>query len=186
MPLRALNGVQDVDENAWQPADHGFKAWAYDPASCNSAVALATAGRIYVTKLIARQPMSISSAWFSVQTAGAALTNVGVAVYSSAGTLLGSSVNANGATAAAFQTTGDKQVTFTAINLTTPQFWVGIWATGTTMPALARAGNQFAINANIAAASARFGQGPSGLTTAAPSPLGTVTAGGQAYWAAAA
>lgn len=185
MPIRALNGVANLDSDSWGPEDHGFKAWAYDPAICNASTIIATAGRMYTTALIARAPFTLSSVFMGIQTAGATLANVGFAIYNSAFALQTSSVNANGATAAAFQSTGTKQVTFSSPPTVSGIFYVGFWFTGTTMPTPARSGNQLIINANLAAGNSRFGQGASSLTTTAPSTL-TLTAGGQAYWIAAA
>ncbi|MGL5910654.1 MAG: hypothetical protein ACRCZP_11675 [Phycicoccus sp.] len=190
MPRRFLNGVdpQDVEPAVRCPQDHAFKSWAYDPVSIAASTVL-TAGTLNLVKLHTRLPRaSISQVWVNVATAGATLTNVGFVIVSAAGTVLTSSVNANGATAAAFQTTGVKNVTFTATGLpgTNEAFWVGFWTTGTTQPAISRASTIANVyNINAAAGAARFASGSTGLTTTAPGTT-AFTPNSNTFWAAAA
>lgn len=178
------------------PAWHGFKTWAYDPAM-GSATVVSVAGTLHIVKLWPpTASMVVNAAYFWVVTAGASLTNVGVGIWSAAGALLASSVNANGATATAFQTTGLKPVTFTTPPTVTGPFYVGIWTTGTTQPAYLRtATNTDSANAGTGAAGTgsqqgttgnrRFANANTGLTTAAPATLAAQTTAAATYWAAA-
>ena len=171
------------DNNA--PLDHGLKAWSSDPAVPTLSTIIPTAGLLHIVKLPLRSRQTISSAWTSVTTAGATLTNVGFALYSSAGALLTSSVNVNGATATAFQSTGSKQVTFTAQTIGPGSFYVAFWFTGTTLPTLMRNSVLAAMNFNLAAPNLRYATADAALTTAAPATLGAQTAASAAFWAAA-
>lgn len=166
--------------------DHGYKSWAFDPVVAFGTAA-PTSGVLQLVKMPLRAPTSISSVSVVVNTVGATLTNVGFALYTAAGALITSSVNANGATAAAFQTgTGEKVVTFTAQTISAP-FYLGFWFAGTTIPILhkSNAGASVA-NVKLAAPNFRWAVANTGLTTAAPATLGTQTTGPNPWWAAAA
>lgn len=181
MPIFPPQILEDID-----PTDHLMKAWNYDPVLPIGGTAL-TAGTLFLQRLFVRLPISITTAYVCVQTAGATLTNVGFGVYSQAGTLLTSSVNANGATAAAFQSTGLKPVTFTAQIIPPGSFYVGFWTTGTTQPSIARIGSIASLlNANLTGSQLmRFATGTTALTTTAPGTMGTLTSTANAYWVGA-
>lgn len=169
------------------PTEHGFKVWSGDPPTFTTNSLLSASGTLQLVKLWTRTPTLISSVSVYVQTAGATLSNVGFGLYSAAGALLTSSVNANGATATAFQATGLKTVTFTTAQTINGGFYVGFWCAGTTMPALARGSGVPGVhNVNLAAPNFRFAIANTGLTTAAPATLGTQSSASVAYWVAAA
>lgn len=182
-----LSSVAGVDTVQIGPLDHGLKAWTYDPAAgANTSTAVPTGGLLHLVKLWTRSAQQISSATVIAATAGAGLTGVGFGLWSAAGTLLTSSVNANGATAAAFQGTGAKQVTF-APQTINGGFYVGFWFVGTTGPALIRSSNLNALaNIGLSAPNLRYATADTGLTTAAPASLAAQTALTTAYWLAAA
>lgn len=169
------------------PSDHGLKAWSFDPAPVPLNSSVLTAGTLNLVKMyVGSQPVTISSAYLQVVTAGATLTNVGVALYDPTGVRLTSSVNANGATATAFQSTGTKTITFSTPQTFSGYFYLGFWTTGTTQPALFRGTQSAAMNINLAAPNFRFAKSTTGLTTTAPTPFGTQTASSDAFFAAAA
>lgn len=180
--------------NVPDPEDFGFKAWTFDHATVVNNTVVPTAGVMHCIRMRNETgaAMTISSMSLYVVTAGASLTNVGARIYdyASAGTGLSSaSVNANGATAAAFQATGLKTITFTT-PATIPsggRFYASFWFTGTTMPALLRGSSSGPVN-NIGTASPlwRYMTANTGLTNAAPGTIGTTTQGSNAWWAAAA
>lgn len=166
------------------PSDHNVDAWSMDPAAIPLNSTALTAGALNLVKLQLPSLTSINTVFVTVATAGATLTNVGFALYSAAGALMTSSVNTNGATATAFQSTGVKTVTFTTPQIITGYFYVGFWSTGTTQPALLRASQSAAMNFNLSAPNLRFATANSGLTTAAPATLGTQSVAGNAWWVA--
>jgi hypothetical protein len=171
-----------------RPANHGFKAWTFDPAAiANQALILASGTlqgiRIYNPTAAA---ISISSVTLYVAVAGATLSNVGFCVYNAAGTLLTSSINTNGATNTAFQSNGVKTVTFAAQTIPAgSSIVIGFWFAGTTMPTLPR-GNSVALlnNVGLAAPNLRVFTANTGLTNNAPATIGTQTAGANAWWLA--
>lgn len=169
------------------PLNAGFKAWSIDPAAAVNQTTVSTAGLLYLTALWNNStlPISVSSVNVVVGTAGATLTNVGFALYdySATGALLTSSVNANGATAVAFQSLGQKTVTFTAQTIAANTgFYVGFWFTGTTRPGIVRGASTAGVaNTGFTATPFRFGTSTAALTTAAPDPMGAQTVGGNAW-----
>jgi hypothetical protein len=146
-----------------------------------------TAGLLQIVRLWVRESTVISSASVYVGIAGATLSNVGFGLWSSAGALLTSSVNANGAVGTAFQSVGVKTVTFAAPQtIGTGSFYLGWWTTGTTQPALHRSASTATTNAGLVAPNLRFATANTGLTNTAPATLGTQTSNSSAYWVAAA
>lgn len=168
------------------PSDHGLKCWNYDPMHADSSSVL-VAGTLYVFLLYPRVTVSISTLWTAVFTGGATLTNVGFALYTQGGVLLTSSVNANGATAAAFQTVGLKTVTFSTPQTISAPFYAAYWTTGTTQPAFGRTSgtNAGANNVNLASPNMRNATANTGLTTAAPANLTAQTGDAPVRWIAA-
>lgn len=169
------------------PASYGFKAWAGDPQNFASPSIIAAGGALNMVRLYnpGAQPLTVSSASVLVTTAGATLTNVGFALYApSTQALLTSSVNANGATATAFQGTGVRTVTFTPQTIAGgADVYVAFWFTGTTLPTLIRgAGSALASNMTLASPNLRFCTANTGLTTAAPATYTAQTALNVAYW----
>lgn len=189
--LKASDGTQTMigpgPMVAPGPQDHGADAWTGDPSVMPLASTVITGGTLNLQKLFLPVSTSISTVFTTVATAGATLTNVGFALYSAAGNLLTSSVNGaggTGSTATAFQSTGVKTVTFTSPQTINGYFYVGFWATGTTLPAMLRGSVSAAMNFNLAAPNLRFSTGATALTTAAPATMGTQTASANAYWVA--
>jgi len=176
-----------VAPSAPDAPDLGYKAWTYDPASALVAGNVPTGGVLQLARIWTRSAITVDRVYLMVVTAGATLTNVGVALYSTAGTLLTSSVNANGATTALFQATGQKTVTFPAAqSIAAGSFYVGFWTTGTTQPAYGVASGKVNVNGQLTAPNFRFAVSTTALTTTAPNPFGTQTQLANSYWVAAA
>lgn len=174
--------------SALDASEVGYRAWSFDGA-CAVNTQILTAGTLNVVRLWLDEfggVSPIASVSTVVATAGATLTNVGFALYSAAGALLTSSVNANGATATAFQTVGLKVVTFTSQNISPGSFYVAFWTTGTTQPTLAGGSTRASMNGPLATPNLRFATANTGLTTTAPSTLGAQTGAPTALWVAAA
>lgn len=167
-----------------EPADHNLVAWSMDPAMIPLASATFTAGVLNLVRLYVPVATQIASMSLQVVTSGASLTNVGAAIYTQAGVLQTSSVNSNGATATAFQSTGTKSISFTPVTVGPGFFYVGFWMTGTTMPALLRGSVSAAMNIGLATGSLRFATADTGRTTTAPSTFGAQVAAVSAYFAA--
>lgn len=189
MPRPFLNGVLDAQPEQFAPDDFGWVAWTTDPAGCTGGTIL-TAGQMATAMLVVRRPTLISSVTVSLTAAGATLANVGFALYSATGALLTSSINANGATAANFQAVNNRTITFTPQTIPAGRFYVGFWATGTTMPTLLRAANgSNALNVGTTLAGGigmRFGRANTGLTNAAPAQMAQTSNDLGAWFVAAA
>lgn len=169
----------------WQPTDHGFVSWAFDPAQTNgSSSPLATAGTLYLVKLHVPVVQTVTNIATYVATAGSGLTNgqCYAALYQN-GSLLGTTADQ----ATAWASTGLKSMALTGGPVIVPagDVYVAYWFNGTTGPAIYRAGGTTTmINANLSASASRFGTANSSVTTTAPSTLGTISAYSLAIWAA--
>lgn len=166
------------------PADNGLQAWNYDPIIGSSTSILAAAGTLYACRLRLAKPATLSNLWVQVLTAGATLTagrNL-AGLFNASGVLL----SATGDQSTAWQSTGAKQMA-----LTTPQacaagyYFVGFFATGTTLPTLLRANNGGTGNVNVSALTARSISADTSLTTAMPSTMTGVASYGVHYWVGA-
>lgn len=162
------------------PADHGWAAWAYDPAiPVNNTVM--TAGTVSLSGNFLRAPRLISTLWCGVNTVGSGLTagQNFVGLYGADGTLLGSA-----SADTAFTGAGTRSVTLaTPVACPAGMYWVALLANGTTPPALIRSGGVAIWNGNLSAAASRFatnGTGRTSLISITPS----ANAIGQAYWTA--
>lgn len=172
------------------PGDSGFNDWNQSPYNCNTGSA-PTAGQLFVCRMVNRNTsaLTISSVTVLMAAVGASLTNVGFGLYSAAGNLLTSSVNANGATTTAFGTVNPRTVTFTPQSIAArTAYYVGFWFSGTTAPQLYRSsGTNFVVNVGMSAPNYRFATtSNTGLTSTAPTTLGTMTFSGTAFFVATA
>lgn len=167
-----------------QPADHGLVGWTFDPADQQAGTILPTAGRLEVARVRVSGP-TVTSILLAVTVAGATLTagrNL-AAIFTDAGALLATSVDQ----ATNWQSTGLRTCTLTAPQAVTPGTFVrvGIFATGTTLPTLARASvaiSGAALNAGMSAPVLRYSTADTGLTTAMPANIGAQTAAATAWW----
>lgn len=165
----------------FQPSDHGYLAWSFDPALAVNSTALATAGLLHVIKLHLPVAKNITGIDCYVVTAGSGLTSGQCfACAFQAGTLLGTTADQS----TAWTSTGLKQMNLSGgpFAAAAGDVYVGFWYNGTTAPALARSAGSNVANSGYAAVSSRFGTANSGLTTAAPGTLGTISAEALAYW----
>ena len=188
LPAHAVDkGYVDGLIHGAVPVNYGQKAWTFDPAFIQAGN-VAVGGTLHLAKILNRAAITVSQVTLSIFTAGATLTNVGVGLWSSAGALLTSSVNVNGATAALWQAVGVKVITFAAPQVIAADagFYVGWWTTGTTQPALCRsAGSSSLANAGLVSPNLRFAAANGALTNVAPAAL-AAQAPTAAYWVAAA
>jgi hypothetical protein len=168
----------------FQPADHGFLSWVYDPAQTVNTSALPVSGTLYGTTL--KLPV------------GGTVTNVHVQVVGPGSGLTAGQCFAalyNGATLVGV--TGDQSATWNSNGLKTmaltggpfacaagSDYRVAFFANGTTRPSFVNGVNNSTANANLAAANSRFFSADTGLTTSMPGTMATKAANNTAYWAA--
>jgi hypothetical protein len=71
---------------SWGPADHGFKAWAFDPVLAHSTPLFTGSGPVRFTAVILRETTTVTRiAWFAGGYAGGLLSGSWAAVYNSSG-----------------------------------------------------------------------------------------------------
>lgn len=166
-----------------QPADHGFIAWNFDPATCVSGTTgITAAGTAQVMRLYIPQATTISNLYVWVGTAGGTLTNTYMALYQN-----GTKLQQTADMSTAFQTSGLKTGSITSQAVVAGSIEIVLWVgSATSLPQLARGIALGIANANLSAANSRFATADTGLTTTGPTTLGTKTASNNAFWAAVA
>lgn len=189
---RKINGVSfdgTADINSVQgfaPADYGFIAWSYDPATAY-ANNIITAGQANLMLIPVRAATTITNVITHVAVAGATLTSgqCFAGLFNSSGTLLSATADQS----TAWQSVGLKTMALTsAQSVAAGLYYVGIFGNGTTLP-------QFYYNGAAKAgvgASTTIGSTPrmvidttnTGLTTAFHSPATLTSANAPYYWAA--
>lgn len=198
-PAGSANGVVSFTEQTWispnglspskllsgdiQPADNGLLAWAYDPLMLNGGATLSTNGLAYGTVLSIPKAMNITSIVFfneTAETAGTSNQNF-LALYQN-DTLIAQTVDMT----SAVSTTGIKTV-----NLTSPQtiqpgtVTVICWGNVGSGSLFAPSGYSVLgsrLLYNYGSGTPRFFTANTGLTTTAPTTLGTKTAVNRPYW----
>lgn len=168
------------------PVDHGFLAWAHDPAAAGSN-SLFTGGVIQLVRIPLRATRTVTNIILHVITQGTTLTagTCWAGLYDSSGNRLG--VTADQATA--WTTAGTKTMAITGGPLTLNEgyYWVAFVATGTTIPQFLRASGVggAAVNAGLSAANTRFGTyGTTQTNLPATITPGSIGQSGIAWWAA--
>jgi hypothetical protein len=167
------------------PGDQGLLEWNFDPSAAVAGTVL-VAGKSTLARINVRTPMVVNNIWFHVTTVASGLTASQnfVGIYSSAGTLLGSSAAAS----------LDGKVTSTGV-ITQPLaaptplapgfYWVAQLYGAGTPPVCAQAANTVAnANTGLSAASYRWATSGTGLTALAASitPASNVLTSAQPYW----
>lgn len=158
--------------NTPTPADHGYIAWAFDPANIIGTSAL-TVGALYLTAMYIRAATTITDIALAYgTTAGAGLSNCYVGLYDSNGNLLSGSADQSTAWATSAGSSGGPKTTA----LTTPQsvaagyYWAAFMIGGAgTNPVWGRGGNNPIGFMNIGLGlNTRFGELSTASTPAAP------------------
>lgn len=166
--------------------NNNLLAWAYDIAMLSGSTQILTSGALALVKVPVDDLMTVSAVAVLTSAAGAGLTSAYAAVYSSTGVLLGLSADVS---AALMGAAGLKSLPVTAqpgksLTLAAGDgvfVYVAIIASGTTPPTLYRLGN-VAPNANLTAASLRFANGPTGITTPPANVTTSAFTSGNPIW----
>ena len=164
------------------PSDLGFKAWNYDPALGSTGTIMPTAGRLEVLKVKLRDDATITNVHMVMTVAGGTLTSARNFVGLFQGpTLLASSAD--------MKATWEGSTGLLTMALATPQaakagdLFVGLYYTGTTAPTFLRCGASAGQGNGLFTGNAsRFSSADTGLTTALPSSIGTMTATAPTWW----
>jgi hypothetical protein len=162
----------------WTPANYGYLSWNYDPATINNTTALVNGTAVGI-KLRIPRAVTITNIIINVNS-GNGLNNCFVALYQN-NTLLAQSANQTN-----WNVGGNK-----VIPLSSPQaveagtvdiiVWCG---TSTSAPLLQRSGSQPGTNGSFTGVNLRWFTANTGLTTTAPTTLGTRSSNSSTFWAA--
>jgi hypothetical protein len=171
---------------SWAATDHGLVSWTMDVMMANAAGALA-AGTLYVCRVHVPVAASVAHILADVTGAGAGLKSG----QCYAGLWNASTRALVGATAeqsAGWATTGLKVMALSAgtVNLTAGDYYIGIYANGTTLPSFVRGSSLIsgaAANAGMSG-NYRVATANTGLAGAPPATLGTLSASGTTWWLA--
>lgn len=122
------------------PIDMGWKAWTFDPVIVSGGATTVVAGTVYLSKVLVRQPISVSNIHLYVKSAGVTLTASQnfAGIYNSAGSLVAQTADqtANWVTANTFRNIALTGGPFT---LNPGFYWVSVVSNGTTTPGFGRA-----------------------------------------------
>ena len=184
--LSATGGIL-TDGSPFTAADAGYLAWNYDAGVVSSA-STPTTNVVNLVRINIRQAISVTNVVIGVTTAGSGLTSGQnfAGLYSSAGTLIGTSADQT----TAWGTAGVKSAALAGgpFAVAAGFVWVAIVSnTGTSTPNIFRSasGNAAAMNTGFAVATARWASNGTATTALA----GTITPAsntltGTGYWAA--
>jgi hypothetical protein len=167
-----------------QPADHGLRAWAFDPRFCGTTAAVATSGTLFLSGMFITESFTASALYWGVaaaptsQTAGQNF----VGLYDASGTLL-TSVGVDGDTA----TTGLKTATIN-VALTPGTYWAAFLFNAGTAPQLPRCagagGTPSLINVGLSGANQLYASNGTGRTALPASITMASNSAATGYWAA--
>lgn len=182
------DALVDMAVGSFDPNDHGFVAWAYDPAQLSNNSTFTT----QVMKLVKLPKLpvatTISTLWVHVGVGGTAVTagQSFLGLYNTSGTLLAQTADLS----VSFATSGLKSGALTVPYAAGAEhYYVGILANATTTTpsfSITAAHSASAINANLSTATSRWAT-TGGALTALPASvtMGSVTPSSANHWVAA-
>lgn len=167
-----------------QAADHGLRAWAFDPRFCGTTAAVATSGTLFLSGMFITESFTATTLYWGVsvtpttQTAGQNF----VGLYDSTGTLL-ASVGVDGDTAS----TGLKAGAI-SVALTPGTYWAAFLFNAATAPQLPRCagtgGTASLINVGLTGATQLYATNGTGRTSMPSTITMASNAASTGYWAA--
>lgn len=186
--------IQDLDgrtitlesANATRPADHGLRAWPFDPAT-NLVAQVLTTGLLEMVKLPIRTATTITNIVAAISTAGTGLTasQNWAGLYNSAGTLLSQTADQT----TAWASTGMKTMALAAPqSVAAGNYYVAFVSNGTTPPQMPR-GSSLGIgadllNVGLTAATGRYATAGTVTTLPASVTMASRTLAARAWWVA--
>lgn len=166
------------------PTDRGYLGWTQQPHVLAGGTVVPTAGTLFLRRVRRLLGSSVTNI-VTYATAGGSVLTSGqcfVALFSSAGALIGQSADQ----AAAWATSGLKTAALAGgpYVVTPGDYYVGLWFNGTTGPSIARSGtiNNNLVNAGLTAPNFDAATADTGLTTTAPNPFGVQTSVVYEFW----
>lgn len=181
---KTFTDIEDVIQGLVEPGDHGLITWNMDPLICQgTSTPLGANGTCYVQRVRIDKRVTVTNIVAWVLTAGATLTTGQnfAALYDGNKNLVASTADQT----TAWASTGAKVMALSGgpYTLDPGYYYIVFMSNGTTRPAFIRA-TANAQNVNVSGNSLRFSSANTGITTAMPATLGTLTATANPYWAA--
>lgn len=171
-----VSDLADVNDGSASPAEWGFQAWTFPPASAAATgTILTTAGSVFGSAMLVRRRCTVSTLYANITVAGATLTasQCWGLLYSSDGDLRGQTAEQS----TPWATAGLQSMALTAagagLTLNPGWYWGAVVATGTTLPTFSRSAMGSAsaalasafYNATVGAARSRCGVLATSITT---------------------
>jgi parallel beta-helix repeat protein len=170
----------------WNPSDQGLVTWTMDVMTATANSILPAQGTLYLVRVHVPVAATVRNILAAITNAGSGLRagQCFAGVWNASG---GARVGVTADQSTSWATTGVKTMALTgAVNLTAGDYYIGIYANGTTLPNFARGNNQIGgpfANAGMTA-NFRVATANTGLTTSPPATLGPLTASGTSWWLA--
>ena len=170
----------------WNPSDQGLVTWTMDVMTATANSILPAQGTLYVVRVHVPVAATARNILAAITNAGSGLRSgqCFAGVWNASG---GARVGVTADQSTSWATTGVKTMALTgAVNLTAGDYYIGLYANGTTLPNFARGNNQIGgafANAGMSG-NFRVATANTGLTTTPPPTLGTLTASNTAWWLA--
>ena len=176
---------------AAQPTGNSFLGWAFDPLLMSGTAKILVSGTLTVAKIAVPEAATVKNVHCFIAKAGATLTagQSRLGLFNEQRKLVGETAAAATITAYELVEKEAKVALETAVTLPAGAAYVGVYCVGTTPPELGLAGSATKkesdmANANVETTKSRFATANTGLTTAMPSEIGTMTAAPFPFWAA--
>jgi parallel beta-helix repeat protein len=170
----------------WNPSDQGLVTWTMDVMVATANSILPAPGTLYLVRVHVPVAATVRNILAAITNAGSGLRSgqCFAGLWSASG---GARVGATADQSTGWATTGVKTMALTAAaNLTAGDYYIGLYANGTTLPNFARGNNQIGgafANAGMTS-NFRVATANTGLTTTPPATLGPLTASNTAWWLA--
>ena len=169
----------------WTPVDQGLIAWTQDPAETTANSQLPAAGTLYLCRVHVTSDARVTNILTAVTSSNSTLTKgqCFAALYGTDGSLLAATEDQSRAWAAS----GLKTMPLSGgpVDVAAGDYYIGIYANGSTLPNFARGNNQIAHMVNAGLSSGfRFATGVTRLTAAPPSSAGDLSVSAFAWWLA--
>ena len=170
----------------WNPSDQGLVTWTMDVMTATANSILPAQGTLYVVRVHVPVAASVRNILAAITNAGSGLRpgQCFAGVWNASG---GARVGVTADQSTSWATTGVKTMALTGtVNLTAGDYYIGLYANGTTLPNFARGNNQIGgafANAGMSG-NFRVATANTGLTTTPPATLGPLTASGTSWWLA--
>ncbi len=170
---------------SWNPGDQGLIAWSQDPAETAANSQLPAAGTLYLCRVHVTHDARVTSILTAVTSSNSMLTadQCFAALYRTDGSL----VAATGDQSRVWSTPGLKTMPLSGgpVDVAAGDYYVGIYANGSTLPNFARGNNQIADMVNAGMSSGfRFAIGATRLTGPPPSSAGELSVSAFPWWLA--